>query len=201
MGFAIGLAAAVILVALAAWYTLRRMVGSIKAMPPSARSVSAGKETSAVPENPLPPARRELEICSDLRELTRARAFVRSACCDFDEASLGKLELAVTEACANIMKHAYHGRAEERIHLEAEVSPGQVLVRMYHRGDPLDPSKVSPPRLDGSQDSGFGIYLISQCVDKVDYSRDEHGRNCIALVKTVTYKKETKAPWTSLSKK
>jgi anti-sigma regulatory factor (Ser/Thr protein kinase) len=37
--------------------------------------------------------------------------------------------------------------------------------------------------LNGSQESGFGIYLIIQSVDEVRYYRDERGRNCIALVK------------------
>ena len=40
-----------------------------------------------------------------------------------------------------------------------------------------------PPALDGSRESGFGIYLITKSVDDVRYSRDERGRNCIALVK------------------
>jgi anti-sigma regulatory factor (Ser/Thr protein kinase) len=114
---------------------------------------------------------------------------VRSACRDvaglpLDEDSIGKLELAVTEACSNIVKHAYHGRADQWIHLEAEAFPGKVSVRLHHLGEPFDPSKVAPPRLDGSQDSGFGVYLITHSVDEVRYYRDERGRNCIALVKT-----------------
>jgi anti-sigma regulatory factor (Ser/Thr protein kinase) len=37
--------------------------------------------------------------------------------------------------------------------------------------------------LDGSQESGFGLYLIEQSVDDVRYYGDARGRNCIALVK------------------
>lgn len=136
-----------------------------------------------------PLAHHELEIRSDLKELAAARAFVRSACRDvphapLDDESLGKLELAVTEACSNIVKHAHHGRTDQAIHLEAEVFPRQVVVRLYHLGDAFDPSKVSPPRLDGTQHSGFGVYLINQSVDDVRYYRDERGRNCVVLVKT-----------------
>ena len=81
------------------------------------------------------------------------------------------------------MKHAYHGRADQWIHLEAEAFPDTVSIRLHHLGDSFDPSTVSPPVLDGSQESGFGVYLITQSVDEVRYYRDERGRNCIALVK------------------
>jgi anti-sigma regulatory factor (Ser/Thr protein kinase) len=82
------------------------------------------------------------------------------------------------------MKHAYHGHTDQRIHLEAETFPDQVVIRLHHIGDPCDPSRVPPPALDGSQESGFGLYLIKQSVDDVRYYRDACGRNCIALVKS-----------------
>ena len=58
-------------------------------------------------------------------------------------------------------------------------------IRLHHLGDSFDPAAVSPPALDGSRESGFGIYLITNSVDEVRYSRDERGRNCIALVKVL----------------
>jgi PAS domain S-box-containing protein len=130
----------------------------------------------------------EIEIRSDLTELRRAREFVRTVCrnlpgAPLDADSVAALELAVNEAASNIMKHAYHGRADQWIHLEAEAFPGQVSIRLHHFGDPFDPSVVTPPALDGSRESGFGIYLITRSVDDVRYYRDARGRNCIALRK------------------
>jgi sigma-B regulation protein RsbU (phosphoserine phosphatase) len=135
----------------------------------------------------LPLAHAAIDIRSDLRELGRTRQFVRTFCRDLpgaplDEDTVGKLELAVTEACSNVMKHAYRGRTDQWIHLEAEVFPGQVTFTLHHLGDPFDPASIPSPALDGSQDSGFGIYLITQSVDSVRYYRDERGRNCIALI-------------------
>ena len=144
-----------------------------------------------VGERQLPLARAEIEIRSALTDLSRAREFVRTFChhlpgSPLDEDSIAELELAVNEAASNIMKHAYHGRADQWIHLEAEAFPGQVLIRLHHLGDPFDPSAVPPPAFDGSRESGFGIYLITQSVDDVRYYRDERGRNCIALIKVRT---------------
>jgi PAS domain S-box-containing protein len=146
-----------------------------------------------------PLARAELEIRSDLTDLRRARAFVR----DFgsmvpegllDEDEIAGLELAVNEAASNIMKHAYHGRADQRIALDAEAFPDRVSIRLHHLGDSFDPTSVSPPALDGSRESGFGIYLISKSVDEVRYSRDERGRNCVALIKMLNPQRERTTP-------
>jgi PAS domain S-box-containing protein len=143
----------------------------------------------AIKAEPRPTlARVELELISDLKELGRTRQFVRAFCRDLpgtalDEESISKLELAVTEACSNIIKHAYHGLADQWIKVEAEAFPESVSIRMHHRGDAFDPSKVSQPELNGSQVSGFGVYIITKTVDAVKYCCDEHGGNCIEIVK------------------
>jgi PAS domain S-box-containing protein len=138
-----------------------------------------------------PLARADLEIRSDLEDLRRAREFVREFCRlvpsgPLDQDVVEALELAVNEAASNIMKHAYHGRADQRIQLEADTFPGRVSIRLHHLGDSFDPAAVRPPALDGSRESGFGIYLIDKCVDEARYSRDDRGRNCISLTKYVT---------------
>jgi sigma-B regulation protein RsbU (phosphoserine phosphatase) len=141
-----------------------------------------------VGERRRPVAREAIEIRSDLGELRRARAFVRTFSgalpgSPLDDDRTAELELAVNEAASNIMKHAYHGRADQRIQLEAEAFDDYVAIRLHHLGDPFDPSAVPLPVFDGSRESGFGMYLISRSVDSVRYYRDERGGNCIALVK------------------
>jgi sigma-B regulation protein RsbU (phosphoserine phosphatase) len=146
-----------------------------------------------------PLARAELEIRSDLADLRRSRAFVRDFCRMLpegllDEDEVAGLELAVNEAASNIMKHAYHGRTDQRIELEADAVPDCVTIRLHHVGDVFDPAIVRPPALDGSRESGFGIYLIANSVDDVRYSRDEHGKHCIALIKMLNSARERTTP-------
>ncbi|TAM80286.1 MAG: PAS domain S-box protein [Acidobacteria bacterium] len=133
-------------------------------------------------------ARADLEIRSDLRYLGEAREFVNSFCRSLpgpplSHESIYSLELAVNEATCNIMKHAYHGRGDRWIYMEGEAFPSRVVLRLYHLGDPFDPSGLAPPALDGSRESGFGTYIISKSTDDVRYYRDERGMNCISLVK------------------
>lgn len=146
-----------------------------------------------------PLAQSEIDIHSDLSELRRARQFVRDFCRNrpsprLDEESIDALELAVNEAASNIMKHAYRGRTDQTIHLEGEVFPDRVVMRLHHLGKPFNPTKAQPPALDGSRESGFGVYLINQTIDNVRYYLDERGRNCVELVKMCKSGAKVK-PW------
>jgi phosphoserine phosphatase RsbU/P len=135
-----------------------------------------------------PLSRAAIEMSSDLTELARARAFVRDVCATLpdpalDDESVSQLELAITEAASNVMMHAYRGRTDQQIQLDAEVFADRVVLRLHHLGESFDPEAVKPPAFDGSQEGGFGMYIIAQSVDEVRYDRDERGRNRISLVK------------------
>jgi len=100
-----------------------------------------------------------------------------------DEESLCQFELAVTEAASNIMRHAYQGRTDQRIRVIVEAFPDRMVMRLWHCGLAFDPQAAPPPAFDGSREHGFGVYIITRCVDEVRYVRDAHGENGICLVK------------------
>jgi sigma-B regulation protein RsbU (phosphoserine phosphatase) len=134
-----------------------------------------------------PLAHAEMDVESDLVYLRRVRTFVRDVCHLLPRDVLGDqeiagLELAVNEAASNIMKHAYHGRRDQRIQLDGEAYADRIAIRLHHLGDPFDPTAVPLPAVDGSRESGFGIYLMANSVSEVRYSRDDRGQHCIALV-------------------
>jgi len=141
-----------------------------------------------IEERERPLARVEIEISSELEELARARAFVRDACQTLPgpalaDDTISQLELAVTEALSNIIRHAYGGRTDQAIQLDVEAFADRLVLRLHHLGETFDPAAVAAPKFDGTQDGGFGMYIIEQTVDNVRYYRDERGRNCISLVK------------------
>jgi sigma-B regulation protein RsbU (phosphoserine phosphatase) len=141
-----------------------------------------------VEEATLPLARAQTEIRSDLQELSRAREFVRTFCAalpgpPMEQDTIAQLELAVTEAASNVIKHVYHGRTGQLIQLDADAFAGYVLIRLHHLGDSFDPSAVALPPLDLLRESGFGLHLMAGSVDDIRYDRDDRGRNRITLVK------------------
>jgi anti-sigma B factor antagonist len=125
---------------------------------------------------------------SDLPQLAEMRAFLRSACRAVwdrheDEVALEELELALSEAAANIMLHAYKGEKGRPIEMEVEADAEKVYVSLYHTGVDFDPAAVKAPAFDGTRESGFGLYLMGQLVDEVRYLRTADGRRGARLVK------------------
>jgi serine/threonine-protein kinase RsbW len=125
---------------------------------------------------------------SDLRQLAAMRAFVRDACRrawghGADETGIAQLELALDEAAANVILHAYQGEAGRPIELAVDAGADQVCVSLSHEGRDFDPGAVAAPAFDGSRESGFGLYLIQQSVDEVTFLHDGQGRHGIRLVK------------------
>ena len=81
------------------------------------------------------------------------------------------------------MRHAYEGRTDETIHVEAESFADRVVIRLFNTGKPFDPESATPPSFDGSRDGGFGVFMIANSVEHVEYFRDMRGRNGLTLVK------------------
>jgi serine/threonine-protein kinase RsbW len=127
------------------------------------------------------------EFRSDVRELTAMRAMVRDACArvwgpDAGAEALGRLELALAEAAANVVLHAYGGEAGRPIEMTVEVDPDRVIVSLAHHGRDFDPEAVPPPVFDGTREGGFGVYLIRESVDEVEYFRED-ARRGVRMVK------------------
>jgi len=139
-------------------------------------------------EAAAPLAHAELEVSSALSQLVLVREFVERFCRALPppaltEDRISQLQLAVTEAASNIVRHAYREHAGQPIQLEADAFADHIALRLYHTGESFDPKRVPPPAFDGSREGGFGVYIIAQSVDEVRYFRDERGRNCICLIK------------------
>jgi sigma-B regulation protein RsbU (phosphoserine phosphatase) len=140
-------------------------------------------------------AHAELEVSSAFNQLGLVRQFAEHFCRALPppaltEDSIAQLQLAVTEATSNIVRHAYLGQVGQPIQLEADAFADRIVLRLYHTGKSFDPKQVPPPAFDGSREGGFGVYIIAQSVDDVSYFRDERGRNCICLIKYRQHRKE-----------
>jgi sigma-B regulation protein RsbU (phosphoserine phosphatase) len=125
---------------------------------------------------------------SNLQELERVRRFVREAASilpniSMAEENVEQLHLAMTEAVTNIIEHGYHGEGGHKIEVIAESFADGIQIAIHHWGEGVDPKKVPPPVFDGSADGGFGLFIISNCVDFVSYSTNEQNRSTILLIK------------------
>jgi len=114
------------------------------------------------------------DALADAREWIASHA--RAA--GFADRDVLDLELVVTEAVSNVVRHAYGGEPGREVELDARTEPGLIVLRITDHGEPfIGGRRVAP---DGS--GGYGLGLIAQLVDSMTRSADE-GSNTLELVK------------------
>ena len=91
--------------------------------------------------------------------------------------------MAVTETASNIIRHAYEGLTDKKIIVEAQVYADRVTVNITHWGKRFRPESASLKIPEATSEHGYGLYIISQIMDKVTYYDGPYGANCIMLEK------------------
>jgi serine/threonine-protein kinase RsbW len=93
---------------------------------------------------------------------------------EVSEQTLSDLRLAVTEACTNVVVHAYPEGQEGPMEVRASVIEGQLTVVVRDRGEGIAPRPDSPGL-------GLGLPLIASLADTVQLGRDEHGHTEVRM--------------------
>jgi sigma-B regulation protein RsbU (phosphoserine phosphatase) len=143
-----------------------------------------------IDEMPLtaPIDRREIDVPNHLGQLEHIRKFVTETLSVspekiLDEEEVYQLMLAVTEAASNVIRHALGDNPNAMISVSTDLFPDRIIVRLSHFGKDFDPDTAPPPVFDGTREGGFGVYMIRQCVDDVQYQHNPDGKNTIRMVK------------------
>jgi sigma-B regulation protein RsbU (phosphoserine phosphatase) len=101
------------------------------------------------------------------------------------ETVLYDLDLALSEACANVVEHAYPSGGPGDLEVVLRVVRGErveVEVRDFGPGFSLDMAALEAPRPDA--ESGRGVYIISRLMDEITVRKD-NGANVVAFCKRI----------------
>jgi anti-sigma regulatory factor (Ser/Thr protein kinase) len=125
------------------------------------------------------PKEEQLVIPSQYRAIRQACESVAQAA---ESAGLSvdavfHVQLAVDEACTNVVEHAYEGdgQGEILISWSTECVDGMdyFTIRIEDRGKCFDPATVPPPTLSTDpeelQIGGLGIHFMRMMMDRVEY--------------------------------
>lgn len=123
-----------------------------------------------------------LEIESRLSRLPLASAIVTAFCQELgiDEENRFAVDLCVTEAITNSIKHAYLGEPDHSVVLLLDRSDQGIEIRIEDEGIPIDPSTCErhlaehPDGADLLTTGGRGLYLISQIMDTVVFTSNRN---------------------------
>jgi len=102
------------------------------------------------------------------------------------EEDLAALTLATFEAATNVVRHAPRRLPDATIACRIEDLGDAIEVRFDYLGEPYVASQETLPDFSGESESGFGLYIIRQAVDDVDYRAAAEGVCRIRLTKRKT---------------
>jgi anti-sigma regulatory factor (Ser/Thr protein kinase) len=130
------------------------------------------------------PRRLQLKFAmpSDPRYLPVVRGAIAplAAVIGWDESECRAITLAVDEALANVIRHAYHSRADGLIELECRESADGLEITLLDKGDAPDRSKICARELGCDQPGGLGTHIIRKVMDRVSYEVSPDGNRFVA---------------------
>jgi serine/threonine-protein kinase RsbW len=135
-----------------------------------------------------PRPRLRLEFPSDSRYLAEIHNSARTLAetCRFPKLDSEKIALAVEECVANAIEHAYGGRTDGSVEIEAAVEDQLLRIDIVDRGgefqDPGEPPGGVTALAAAKQRGGLGLVLVRRIADSVDHLRDGD-RNICRLTK------------------
>lgn len=128
-----------------------------------------------------------VKFCSSLEQVHVMRQFIASC---FDQAPgdseqfIAKMQLCANEAFCNIVTHGY-GEKTGEIVVYCELQEEGGLMGVLDQGCEFDPAMVAYPNFVGSQEHGFGWYMMRQLMDEMVYVKknSSHGWNHLRMFK------------------
>ena len=115
--------------------------------------------------------------------LSELRARIRAATSILTEDESDSLTLATFEAATNIVRHGTPSSADATICCSITNEDAAVSVELIYAGEPFTPPAAVESDFSGNSEGGFGLYIIEQSVDSVEYGSPMQGIASIRLTK------------------
>lgn len=131
-----------------------------------------GERLSAGPE-------RAFTLCLDASPPTLApmRAAIRRALTQWGvfQDDVEDLVLAINEACANVIRHAYGDEETRPLRLRISARGDEICAVIDDWADPVDFCQIFPRDLDDLRPGGIGTHFIQALVDQCEYTHRPGG--------------------------
>ena len=97
------------------------------------------------------------------------------------------VQLAVDEACSNIIEHAYGGEGSGDLECTCQIGEDGLTVVLRDHGQPFDPDRVPSPRLDAPlkerEAGGLGLHFMRRLMDEIRFAFSAEGGNVLTMIK------------------
>jgi len=100
---------------------------------------------------------------------------------------VAKLELAVDEACANVIEHAHRGDLSKDVVVRATFDERTLRIEVVDTGEGFDPAKLPQENLEEMvakhRSGGLGLRVMKSLMDEVSYEIVPGDTNRLRMVK------------------
>jgi serine/threonine-protein kinase RsbW len=133
----------------------------------------------------------KLRISSVTENLEIIREFVNRLALHggFNQEMADQIELAVDEACTNVIKHAYKYDPKRMIDIAVFLDKIKMEIIVSDRGKGFEVAELQKPDLEKyvheSRSGGLGIHLMRSLMDEVNFRFHPGKRNEVSLIKYI----------------
>ena len=130
-----------------------------------------------------------LHVPSSTENLALIRDFVSKIGeqAGFDEVEVAKIALAVDEACANVIEHAYGSDTRREVKVRAVVDDDALRFEIIDTGRGFDPGQIQGNNVEElirqRKSGGLGLRLIRAIMDDVQYQIVPGEKNELRMTK------------------
>ncbi|MBD3290992.1 ATP-binding protein [candidate division KSB1 bacterium] len=131
----------------------------------------------------------QLKVPSQTDNLELIREFVSrvAAKMGFDSDEVNKIELAIDEACTNVIKHAYEKNSKKPIDIAIKLDYDKLTIFVTDQGKGFNVDDIKTPDmkeyLAEMRVGGLGIFLMKNLMDEVKFEIKPGVRNQVKMVK------------------
>lgn len=136
-------------------------------------------------------AQMKIHVCGSSDTLALIRKLI-AACVQhlsLKPAELNDIKLAATEACTNVIKHAYKFNEKMCFDIQIATSSEVFLIEVLYHDPDFVPEKIPEPDLKQVKEGGLGVFIIKSIMDRVKYDTScEKGSVKLQMIKLLTKK-------------
>jgi anti-sigma regulatory factor (Ser/Thr protein kinase) len=125
----------------------------------------------------------ELHLVADADGARAAALAVRGMLERVDPLVAGACELAVIEACANVVVHAYGGEGGE-LRVILRLRNERFSAAVCDAGPPFDATRTAESLSHETAEGGRGLALLGMCMDRLDWRRVD-GENRLLMTRSL----------------
>ncbi len=83
------------------------------------------------------------------------------------------LNLVLTEAMTNAIKHAHHQNSSKTVRVRIHIEQDELCIEVFDQGQGFDLEELPLPDPESPVEHGRGLFLIRELMDEVEYRRGQ----------------------------